>query len=221
MRDLALRLMGMRCLDGVELVHRDTYPDIKSPYYGASGPDWFSYRSARYKQEIVRNAVDLEDPLVVRFINAIDDDKRIAFLSRFGLPENLIRIAGIGPSGTEPRNLILGRQRILRRLLEDAGSGDATCAIKAANESLRHAGAHRLSLEPGGRMVSTTRNLMDFMYMEIAIVAANGARLATCKRCRDFFLTGALTKRRSTAKYCRDLCRVGAHRANKRNRKGG
>ena len=215
MRDLALRLMAMRCLDGVELVHRDTYPDIKSPYYGASGPDWFSYRSARYKQEIVRNAVDLEDPLVVRFLNATDDDKRIAFLMRFGLPGDIIQVAS-----AEPRNFIIGEQKVLRALLDRAGSGDAAEANKAANKSLRRI-RDRLSLEPGGRMVWTTENLISFMYMEIVIAAQNGARLGSCQRCGDLFLTGTLTKRRSTAKYCRDFCRVGAHRANKLKLKAG
>src|SRR6516225_5765787 len=105
MRGLALRLMNMRCRDGVELVHRDPYPDLRSPY-GASGPDWFSYRSDRCKEEIIRKAVDLEDALVVRFINATDDEKRIAFLWRFGLPDVLFGIDG-SPSATEPRNFVL------------------------------------------------------------------------------------------------------------------
>jgi len=210
MREFGLRLVGPRCPDGVELVHRDRSPDFECRY-GRTGRDWFSYQSRR-RERVIREAVDLEDALVIRFVNATDDNKRIAFLSRFGLP------GGILPHWScEPRNWILGEQRVLRTLLDRAGSGDAAEAIKAANKSLRRTG--RLSLEPGGRIVWTTESLMSFMYVETVIAAQNGARLASCKRCDDLFLTGALTKRRSTATYCRDRCRVGAHRA-KLNCKG-
>jgi hypothetical protein len=209
----ALRLKAIRCPDGVELVHRDRFPGWE-----------YRYRSER-RESVTRDAVDLEDALVVRFVNATDDDKRIAFLSRFSLPHEILL------GSYEPRNFILGEQRELRALLDRAGSGDAVEAIEAANKCLRRAikaankcqrrTADRLSLEPGGRMVWTTNSLMSFMYMEIVIAAQNGVRLASCKRCSDLFLTGALTKRRSTATYCRDRCRVGAHRANKLNCTGG
>jgi hypothetical protein len=214
MADLALRLAATRCLDGVELIHREDYPDNAYPPYGRSGPGWFAYCSER-QEAVTRNAVDLGDPLVVRFVNATDDDKRITFLSRFGLPGPALDFAGIGIA--EPRNVILGRQRVLRQLLQDAGSGDATRAFKGANESLRFVRFDtRLSLAPDGHMVQSTGELMSFMYMEIALAAKHGAYLASCKRCSDVFLIGKLTRRRSTSKYCSDRCRVGSHQANKR-----
>jgi hypothetical protein len=219
MREFGLRLVAPRCPDGVELVRLETYPDAREFGYGPSGPDWFVYCSNRKEQRaIIRDAVDLEDALVVRFVNATDNIKLIRFLSLFGLPEHLFIYVGIG--GGEPRNMVLGRQKVLRRLLEDAGSGDAARALKAGNTSLHRVRRDHPSLEPGGRMVRTTQNLMDFMYMEVAAAAAIGARLASCKRCGDLFLTGTLTKRRSTATYCTERCRVGAHRA-KLNSKGG
>lgn len=213
MREFRLRLVAPRCRDGVKLVRYETYPEIEAIGYGPSGPDWFVYCTDRMQQDaIIRDAVDLEDALVVRFFNATDDLKLMAFLSQFGLPEHYFKYVGIG--GGEPRNIVLGRQRVLRRLLEDAGSGDAARALKAGNTSLHRVGRDRPSLEPGGRIVRTTQNLMDFMYMEVAAAAAIGAHLTSCKRCGDLFLTGTLTNRRSTAMYCRDLCRVRAHRAN-------
>jgi hypothetical protein len=219
MREFRLRLVAPLCPDGVKLVHLETYPDVIAFGYGPSGPDWFVYCSDRMQQRTtIRDVVDLEDALVVRFVNATDDVKLIRFLSRFGLPEDLFRYVGIG--GGEPRNIVLGRQRVLRGLLEDAGSGDAARALKAGNTSLHRVGRDDPSLEPGGRMVRTMQNLMDFMYMEVAAAAAIGVRLASCKRCGDLFLTGPLTTRRATATYCGDRCRVGAHRA-KRNSKGG
>jgi hypothetical protein len=116
-----------------------------------------------------------------------------------------------GRRPTEPQEFILGRQKELRRLLDRAGSGDAATAIKAANESL-YAVSVRPSMAPDGRMVLVANDLMHFMHMEIAMIAASGAHLATCENCGDVFLTGPLTTRRSTARYCKDRCRVNAHR---------
>jgi hypothetical protein len=221
MQGLTLRLKATRCPDGVELVHRETYPDIGWPRYGRSGPDWFSYRSAR-KDEFAQDAIDLENALVVRFVNATDDAKRITFLSRFGLPGDVLAEEGfVGIGIAEPRNIVLGRQRVLRRLLQDAGSSDTARATKAANEALRHGRPDSMSLELGGRRVWTMRCLMDFMYAEIVATVENEARLGSCKRCGCLFLYGKGTGRRETAKWCGASCRVGAHRANKSKRKGG
>jgi hypothetical protein len=205
---VTLRLRTTRCPDGVELGRRDELAGINVEGYGTTGPIWFCCRSERYHREVVREAIDLADPLVVRFINATDDTKRLAFISRFGFPRQLFP-----DSLMEPHNFILDEQRVLRRLLAQAGGGDAARATKAANESLVRAGGDGFSLQPDGRMVLTVTSPTAFMRMEIAMVAQNGARLTTCKRCGNVFLTGKLTKRRLTSQYCRDLCRVGAHRA--------
>jgi hypothetical protein len=216
MRNLALRLEAERCTDGAEIVRLRKPSGIRSPFYGAAGRIWFSYRSDRYGP-FIREAVNLEDTLVVRFVNAADDHKRVDFLSRFGLPEGLsLTVRAIG-FPAEPLNWVLGAQRELRHLLRDAGSGDASRAAKAARRSLHLAGDSRFSLRSDGRVAVTVRSLISFMRLEIAMVAENGARIASCKRCGNFFLYGKGTKRRSTAAtYCRDLCRVGAYRANKR-----
>jgi hypothetical protein len=207
---VTLRLRTTRCPDGVELIRRDDLAGTMMSFkgYGTAGSMWFCCRSERYQREVVREALDLADPLVVRFINATDDAKRLAFVSRFGPPSQLF--------ADEAHTFILGEQRVLRRLLEQAGSGDAARTIKAANESLGRAGGGDCFSLEDGRMVFTVTNPLAFMFMEIAVVAANGARLATCQACGDVFLTGKLTKRRLTAQYCRDRCRVSAHRANKK-----
>jgi hypothetical protein len=243
MRDLVLRLEAERCADKVERVRLDEPPAARTRY-GKAGPIWFFWRSDRHER-VVQEAVDLENPLVVRFVNADDDQKRIKFLSTFGLPEGFLLVV---PDGTEklvarflslsalpeefllgapdvglpaePRDFVLGAQRELRRLLEDAGSGDAARTKKAESRSLRLvSGDGDLSRLPSGRMALTVRTLIAFMRLEIAMVVENGARIASCKRCGDLFLYGKGTKRRSTATYCRDLCRVGAYRS-KLNQKG-
>jgi hypothetical protein len=211
MRGWILRLRTERCPDGVEIVHRDTEPGLLKSRYGISGSVWFSYRSVRLVREI-RDVSSLEDTLVVRFVNATDDEKRIAFLSRFGLPSSSFGIGSVsGNKPTEPREFIVGEQKHLRHLLDRAGGGDVATAMKAANESL-YAVSVQPSMMSDGRIVLLASAPMDFMHMEIAVVAASGARLGTCESCSDVFLTGPLTTRRSTARYCRDRCRVNAHR---------
>jgi hypothetical protein len=235
MRDLVLRLEAERCIDGVERVQIDDPPAVRTRY-GNAGPIWFFWRSDQHER-VVQEAVDLENPLVVRFVNADDDDKRIDFLSRFGLPEGFLlgyktkRVARFlsasalpegfrlrSPTGppAESRDFILGEQRELRHLLEDAGSGDATRMDKAASRALRFIGGDSEPSRRRGRTAFTVRTLSAFMRFEINAVVENGARVARCKRCDNFFLYGKGTKGRSTAIYCRDLCRVGAYRANKR-----
>ena len=177
---VTLRLRTTLCPDGIELVRRDDLAGmIRSMQgYGPAGAMWFCC-SERYRTEVVRETIDLADPLVVRFINADDDTKRLAFVERFGLPLQM------GPD--EAHTFVLGEQRVLRRLLEQAGSGDEVNATQAANAALRRAhGGDRFSLlEPGGPMVLTVSDPMSFMFHETAMAATNGARLATCERCGD------------------------------------
>jgi hypothetical protein len=240
MRDLVLRLEAERCIDGVKRVQIDDPPAVRTRY-GNAGPIWFFWRSDHY-EPVIQEAVDLENPLVVRFVNADDDDKRIKFLSRFGLPEGFLlsapgskraQVCGrffsaidlpegflLGGPGVslpfESRDFILGEQRELRHLLEDAGSGDVARMDKAASRALRFVGGDSEPSRRYGRTAFTVRTLSAFMYFEINAVVENGARVARCKWCDNFFLYGKGTKGRSTAIYCRDVCRVDAYRANKR-----
>ena len=143
-------------------------------------------------------------------MNARDDDKRIDFLSCFGLP--LATKFIFSPYPSTSRLIIEGGQKQLRRILTRAGSGDAARAADAANEALASAGNSRLS-QNAGRMVATLQNVFGFMCVEVALAAMNGDRLASCKWCRDVFLIGPRTNRRATAKFCKDLCRVKWNRA--------
>jgi hypothetical protein len=216
MQPLVLRLVATRCVDGIELVHRDVEPGLLKSEYGSSGALWFSFRSDRSERTTIRDISGLEDTLVCRFVNATDDDRRVNFLSRFGLPFSEIGIKPVSEHGpSEPYEFILGEQKVLRGLLGRVGGGDSEIAIKAAKESLSKAHPLSLSLSDAS-LVLIAESPMSFMHIEIAMVAASGARLATCETCGDVFLIGPLTARRSTARYCRDRCRVNAHRAKMR-----
>ena len=186
-----------RCPDGVELAVADSSdPSVQI----------FRFRSERRRQGRL-TVTNLENPLVVRFLNAHDDNHKLAFFGEYGLP--------IG-TGTTPESVRLIQKR-LRLLLDAAGSGDAIRARGVLDRSLVAARlkptveiaepeTHRLALmvQPDG--------LFGLMQMEAAMVAINGARLATCRHCKDVFLTGPLTGRRSHAQYCSDRCRVAAMR---------
>jgi hypothetical protein len=216
--NLVLRLDARWCADGVEMIRLDDPPVVRAPRFGKAEAVWFICRSDRYRREIIRETIDLmDDPLVLRFVNAGDDDKLTVFLSRFGLPGGFIIGA---PRPAEPRNFVLGRQRELRRLLLDAGSGDVATATKAANRALRLSGRGDLSLRPDGRMALTVETLVDFMSIEVAMVAAYGTRVRSCERCGKLLLYGRRAGGRSTVKFCSDRCRLSVWRANQSS-KGG
>jgi hypothetical protein len=117
-------------------------------------------------------------------------------------------------------DVVAKQQKELRGWLATAAGSSQVDALHAINSSL--ARYRLLNLQPafdlageGGapRMLLRCEDLMQFMTMEIAMVAMHGAKLAECEHCKDVFLTGPLTGRRSHAKYCSARCRVAAMRA--------
>lgn len=213
---LALALEWSRCPDGVEiyeitpdegnsLLTRLASQAIKGPRY--------RYRSDR-RVPAVYDAVNLENPIVLHFINTQTDDERRAFFDRFGM-------------GTRE-----GEQSV-----DDVGTwhgylaASATLALGGVADvraSTVNNLVGRVSLTPsfdysgeGGqsRMVMHPKSLNQFMCMEIAVAATNGVSMRMCDHCGKLFFTGPLTGRRSTAKFCSDRCRVAAMR--KRNAEAG
>lgn len=116
-------------------------------------------------------------------------------------------------------NVIVGQKELRDWLVKATGPNQAD-TLRAINESLGQ--AMRIDLTPTfeleaetgvPRMLLKCNDLWHFMAMEIAMIAMQGAKLATCEHCGDIFLTGSLTGRRSHAKYCSARCRVAAMRA--------
>ena len=190
----------------------------------------FRARSAR-RQPIRLEFQNLENPVVVEFVNAREDSELAQFFSKFGWDSSdglghqgwLSGSSGVSNYG--PRlEFVLTSQKEFRNWLGSLGGASALDALRAISSSYGYAG---IQLEPefdlsgeGGtpRMLLKCSSLTNFMKMETAMAAMHGAKLATCERCGAVFLTGPLTGRRSHAKYCSDRCRVAAMRA--RN-KGG
>ena len=192
-----------RCPDGVEL--RLEIPD---------DPTSATFRASTSRREKARLRIaNLEDPLIVRFINARDDKRRLAFFGEYGL----LRAVETGIA-SDSVNAV---QKRLRLLLDAAGSGDpikargavdrtfAGAQLKPSIEVVEHDTKRLgLMLQPDG--------LFGFMQLEAAMAAINGARFATCRHCGNVFLTGALTGRRDTAQYCTPTHRVAAARAKRK-----
>jgi hypothetical protein len=178
---------------------------------------------------------DLEDPIVLHFVNARDDIARAQFLSRFGM----LVIGGHVYRETDDeerrearrayhsirRDEMSERQADMLSMLAIAGGEDPMRAIDAINWALAgrlgkfFTGKITPRLDFGGgrgpRLALQPTSLSAFMVLELAMIIANGARLGTCEHCSKKFLTGHQTGRRSDAKYCSDRCRVAAMRARK------
>jgi hypothetical protein len=219
-----LFLEAERCPDGVELERRNV--ELYDYQHGttSNGPQArFRTRSDR-RQPIRLEFQNLQNPVVVEFVNAREDSELAKFFSQFGWlsseEEEQRSEYAYGPL----LEFALTSQKEFRNWLGSLGNSSALDALRAISSSYGYGG---IQLEPefdlsgeGGtpRMLLKCSNLANFMKMEIAMAAMHGAKLATCERCGAVFLTGPLTGRRSHAKYCSDRCRVAAMRA--RN-KGG
>jgi len=167
----------------------------------------------------------LEDPVVLRFVQADNRSAQAAFLSRYGMLTSADREAGQASVQD-----VASAHLLIAAMLEAATSQDRPFALSVINDALENGvtfGRHRLApvqLRPtlslaGGASVPglslAPDSLVSFMIMECTMVAAADVRLATCQHCECRFLTGHMTGRRSHAKFCSDRCRVAAMRVRK------
>jgi hypothetical protein len=190
------------------------YPAVKGKTLAqqTAGGKRFRYRSSR-RHMVQYDISDLENPIVLHFVNSQDDEGLIQFFSRFGL------LMGRDLE----RDEALDWRKSMRQLLSKAGGGDPLRAVEAVNAALeshkRFGLTPRLDLAGKGnapRLGLRPQSLLALMLMEVAMVVANGALLAHCDHCDKAFLTGSKTGRRSHAVYCADRCRVAALRARNR-----
>jgi hypothetical protein len=199
---------GETCPDGVAVRNR-------RGINGESDYDVFRYRTAR-RIPVRAEISNLENPVVVAFINANTNEALQSFFARWG----------IGDYTAKTIEQILEIQNELKRLLVAMGGEDPYAAVHASGD----AGSDppilyvQLGLTETGapKTLYKALGLRDLMLLECMMVAENGARYAECEHCKSAFLTGPLTWRRSHAKYCSDRCRVAAMRArNAKEEKNG
>jgi hypothetical protein len=215
-----LSLEWEHCPDGIELVD---YAELSPPPAEWLPLLWEPDKVFRCKTDRrfpILLSVNLEDPVVLHFINARDDNARARFLARFGFLSNLHLDVDfrMPPTWTPDRSWPVGTrddfvraQGELRQLLALAGSDQEQEAEKSINLRL-----DSIRFDPvfeARRMSFKLRDLFSLLVREIIMVAENNARFTTCERCEAGILTGPGTGRRSHATYCSDRCRVAAMRA--------
>jgi hypothetical protein len=206
---------GERCPDGVELF------DYR--FRGGKQNRRIRYRTAR-REPFRWEIENLENPIVIDFINAREDAERIRFLSKFGLlhhegpyPDALPR-KHPGVTG-QPYEHLVRAQDEFRGNLDSINHLKQAELLAEINKSFESGPPNLqpwldLATAKGTpRMLLRCKSLGDFMHMEAVTAAVLGAKMATCEHCGAAFLTGPLTGRRSHAKYCSDRCRVAAMRA--------
>jgi hypothetical protein len=182
-----------RCLDGLTL-----------------DADGFVRPNSERREPVRLVTADLADPMVIRFTNA--GEKLLTFMSQCSAG-NIFT-----PDG-EPHNIhidgIAHWQKLQRQYLIDAGGPKPIDALIPLSlpfiplkSTLRlYNGKPQLMLQCDG--------LFDFMRMETALIALEGAKVVICDHCKNIFLAGPGTGRRPHAVHCSDKCRVGATRARK------
>ena len=202
-----------RCRDGVEVVEGH-------------------FRPRTFRREKIRLVTtDLEDPIAIRFANARDGF--VPLLSKYTTGA----LFGDGPYRPTPvahpedgdtvtikrvdmRFDVLSAtatQRVIRDKLLAAGGNDPIDALIRITEGgpIRPSVLFQLEGDKPLMFIQCS-DLLEFMTMEIAKIALEGAKVATCERCHNLFLTGTSASRRSHAMYCSDRCRVAAMRARKK-----
>jgi hypothetical protein len=207
---LGFRLTTERCPDGVEA------------HEGGGGirerGKWFLYRTER-REPLQLEIQDLENPIIVQFVNARDEKDLSDFFSKYGLLERALDSRGIDYGEA------IYIQNDFRELLEKVGGPSQVDALRAINEHVEFFGhnfldpAFELAGQAGApRMLLNCFEPRAFMTMEAGMIATHGARVIHCEHCNNIFLIGPLTGRRSHARFCSDRCRVAAMRSRNASR---
>ena len=193
-----------RCPDGVELAADE------------EGRRFFRPRTDR-REPVRLEMQDLENSVVVEFINARDDEKLTKFVTKFGgiyeesefnnpqaraAQEQGARKLGVVISAHKPDifgvqyDQIVSSQRWLKRVLVGATGDDLARVLNAINQLGRAylSPIFNLAGEGGApQMLLRCQHLRNFMTMEVAFAGLQRAKLATCEHCGDIILTGPLT----------------------------
>ncbi|PCK87034.1 hypothetical protein CPT32_09510 [Rhizobium sophoriradicis] len=202
---------------------------------------------SRRTDALLHEAINLEDPIVLRLVNCETDADYITFLNRYGaLEQKDISTSDeiIGDleytlgSFDKPRsggavanviilNVLRDRALSLEGLIKETlwtGRVDTAYRVRFLNELMDHAEVvvhpHFVHAADKMRFVLQAATLFDFMVMEVTAAHEAEAVATSCEHCRRIFLTGSLTGRRSHAKYCSDRCRVAAMRARNAAKEG-
>lgn len=165
-------------------------------------------------QDVAYEVTNLEDPIVMRFVNAHREDKMLEFLSRFGRlsAETMYRIAVEFEANLLLTHLLASTTQLPGETVKDrvewVNNMLATTTLKPSFDYSGPGQTARVVLHP--------QNLLGLMAMEVALAHEAGAAVGQCANCGKLYLTGPLTSRRSSALYCSDRCRVASNRKAKK-----
>ena len=184
------RLTAERCPDGVEL--RDKGGGIDET------DSEFLYRTER-REPLQLEIQNLENPVIVQFVNARDEKGLSDFFSANGLLEERHHYGSLDA---------IDAQNDFRELLETVGGPSQVDALREINDHVDFFGhnflqpAFELTGQAGApRMVLKCFELRAFMTMEAAMIATHGARVIDREHCNNIFLIGPFTGRRSHARF--------------------
>lgn len=211
---IGLRLEWERCPDGIEIVERLSAPGATIIESAADGK-WLSAKTSR-REPLIQQTNDMENPIVLRFINTRTENDLVEFHARFGMLER-------DSSSEYLENAIQTREN-LHNWIKHLTNKDSLESKKGINDLLGS-----VSLKPKLEFTSGQKaafsflpnTLQQFMVIEVALAGVNENKLAECEYCGRKFLTGSLTGRRAHAKYCSDRCRVAAMRLRNKDLTGG
>jgi hypothetical protein len=219
-----LRLTWTKCPDGVELVGRPGRSAPKEPQANVTVIDMepeagWEYRNRSEKVATVEIAprANLRGLIVLDFVNATTDQRRLDFLDKHGHPFGEDRLSGEAAKVTDAATLRARQQDMRSYLIMAAGEGDASASVPAVNQALGNVGtllSPSFEIVDGeARVVLRPKSLWQYMVMEVASAALHGVRYSECEHCGDAYLTGPMTGRTSYSKYCSSKCRMAALRA--------
>lgn len=165
-------------------------------------------------QDVTYQVTNLEDPIVMRFVNAHRENSLLDFLSRFGR---------LSANPMYRLEVELEARLLLTHLLSSTthfAHEPVKDRVRWVNEMLSHADL-KASFDYAGpgqsaQVVLHPQDLLGLMAMEVALAHEAGAVVGQCANCGKLYLTGPLTGRRSSAVYCSDKCRVAANRKSKK-----
>lgn len=214
---IPVRLEWNRPTDGVEIALDE---DLMEDY---GDPQYFRPRSER-TIPVTLELLDLENPVVLHFINCRKDEERLKFCERFGFLFKHDRLESDEHPWLFRYSESLAYFKLIQKWIEPdhifTGSHEKIASWENSIETLMGHAHMRPTFAIGDKarpkMTLLADSLLGFMVMEVGLVFEVGAEIASCEHCNKLFLTGPMTGRRSTAKYCSDRCRVAALRARKK-----
>ncbi len=226
---IPIRLIWELRTDGFEL------KDVTCP----GGSTYRAIQSRTTRTEPLRyEAISLEDPVVLHFINCKADEDFVAFLNRFGdLGREINESDGGAPvvrdrsqrkknRAPESKMLSIPLEKLKTycsnlwrniAMTTPMAKTDTIEKVRFLNDMMNADGVtvwpSFINSAGNARFVLRADTLYDFMMLETAAIHEVGAVAMLCEHCRKLVITGPLTGRRAHARYCSDRCRVAAMRA--------